>query len=228
MKSPQCLYMKPTLVALFGAVAIVLVIVAFGVWQYEESRPVPLPPNSMKQVDNPVIGDQSANVGAQYFKTTITKGKWVDTGMWVGPWTYVIAISTGQPCELMVGETTTTAQLLKTGVFKAFIATTDNTKGIRDVSYNGESVSLVLAPIGNHAKIYLKVNDEATVEQLEVTIGKGQVSNDDIEKHNMKGQVEVTQGFVGQYKGIIIGVVVLIVSNFLSFIVGHRVALRAK
>lgn len=182
--------MKSRTIAIFGVLTILLVLTAFGIWRYIESRPQLIPASNIQKLENaqPAAGSAS-EASKEFYKVTVPKGRWFDIGQWVRPWKYVNAISTGQPCDLMVGSTSTTARLMKTGIFNAVIVTTDNVSGGTDKGkYKGENIYQELAPVGDQGKIYLKLSDEATVDQVDVTIQIESVTSDDITFYRNQAQ----------------------------------------
>src|ERR1043165_1103324 len=112
----------------FGILAIILALAGFGIW-YVTSLPKPPTTLNIQKVNNPDSSVTTPNTSGEFYKMTVPKGGWYDTGKWVRPWNEVMALSTGQPAELKVGTTVNTARLMKVGIFNASIVTTDALRG---------------------------------------------------------------------------------------------------
>lgn len=72
---------------------------------------------------------------------------------------------------------------MKKGIFNAVIVTTDDLSGNTFGQYEGEDLYQELAPVGDQGKIYIKLSDEATVDQVDVLVQIESVPDEEISSY---------------------------------------------
>lgn len=183
---------------IFGALAIIFVLLSFAVWKYVSSGPRPPSELQIQEMDFKSEGLISSHA------ITIPKGRWYDTGIWVGPWRKVYVYNPEaepkQPFEVQVGDITRPAVLATNDRFHNWLFTAD------DHARPGSNVSY----IGKQAKIYLSVSDDATTDKLKVNVKIWSLSDAD------KKVVSDVIGVIDEEGIGVVGIILLSVGGIIT------------